>query len=133
MPGAATGGNLTTGMNNTDTTNTGTNRGGRGRNRNQNKLQRSNEISQLKRHITRLVRRLSISPSEANDLITASGSALNIPIDLLVRILLENIGVGVPDSSSFAGGTGRCVSKRWKLNDLEECMHLSSTTCAYMY
>ncbi|KAF8758311.1 hypothetical protein RHS01_02963 [Rhizoctonia solani] len=43
----------------------------------------SNDISQLKRQIQRLVRRLSISPSEANDLITAAGSALNVPIDLL--------------------------------------------------
>jgi hypothetical protein len=42
-------------------------------------------MSQLKRQIQRLVRRLSISPSEANDLITAAGSALNVPIDLLVN------------------------------------------------
>ncbi|QRW27033.1 hypothetical protein RhiXN_01628 [Rhizoctonia solani] len=69
------GGNSTTGNG------TGGNRSGR--NRNNHKLQRSNDISQLKRQIQRLVRRLSISPSEANDLITAAGSALNVPIDLL--------------------------------------------------
>ncbi|KAG9100541.1 hypothetical protein FS749_014618 [Ceratobasidium sp. UAMH 11750] len=60
--------------------NNGNARGGQNRN---NMLRRSNDISQLKRQITRLIRRLSISPSEANDLITASGSALNVPIDLL--------------------------------------------------
>lgn len=69
------GGNSTTGNG------TGGNRSGH--NRNNHKLQRSNDISQLKRQIQRLVRRLSISPSEANDLITAAGSALNVPIDLL--------------------------------------------------
>lgn len=83
MPGATTGGNSKTPTNTTTNANTGTGTGRGGRNRNQNKLQRSNDLSQLKRQITRLVRRLSISPSEANDLITASGSALNIPIDLL--------------------------------------------------
>lgn len=77
MP-SGNGGNSTTGDGTTG--NTG-NRNGR--NRNHQKLQRSNDISQLKRQIQRLVRRLSISPSEANDLITAAGSALNVPIDLL--------------------------------------------------
>ncbi|CAE6518629.1 unnamed protein product [Rhizoctonia solani] len=77
MP-SGNGGNSTTG--NGTTGNTG---GRNGRNRNNQKLRRSNDISQLKRQIQRLVRRLSISPSEANDLITAAGSALNVPIDLL--------------------------------------------------
>ncbi|KAG9097937.1 hypothetical protein FRC06_006981, partial [Ceratobasidium sp. 370] len=80
MPSGTTGRNSTTRAGNGTNSNTGNARGGRNRN---NTLQRSNDISQLKRQITRLVRRLSISPSEANDLITASGSALNIPIDLL--------------------------------------------------
>ncbi|QRW14950.1 hypothetical protein RhiLY_13949 [Ceratobasidium sp. AG-Ba] len=71
MPAGSTGGNSTTGGNNANA--------GHGRQR----LQRSNDLNQLKRQINRLVRRLSISPSEANDLITASGSALNVPIDLL--------------------------------------------------
>lgn len=84
MPSGTTGGNSTTGNGNGNNANTGTGKNGSGRNRNQNKLQRSNDISQLKRQIKRLVRRLSISPSEANDLITAAGSALNVPIDLLV-------------------------------------------------
>ncbi|CAE6446414.1 unnamed protein product [Rhizoctonia solani] len=66
------------------TTGNGDSRNNRdGRNRNNQKLRRSNDMSQLKRQIQRLVRRLSISPSEANDLITAAGSALNVPIDLL--------------------------------------------------
>ncbi|CEL52042.1 hypothetical protein RSOLAG1IB_00579 [Rhizoctonia solani AG-1 IB] len=66
------------------TTGNGNSRNNRnGRNRNNQKLRRSNDMSQLKRQIQRLVRRLSISPSEANDLITAAGSALNVPIDLL--------------------------------------------------
>ncbi|KAJ1310012.1 hypothetical protein OPQ81_006767 [Rhizoctonia solani] len=80
MP-SANGGNSTTGNGNTG--NTGNTGNGNGRNRHNQKLQRSNDISQLKRQIQRLVRRLSISPSEANDLITAAGSALNVPIDLL--------------------------------------------------
>ncbi|CAE6491567.1 unnamed protein product [Rhizoctonia solani] len=80
MP-SGNGGNSTTGNENIGNTNTGGNRNGR--NRNNQRLQRSNDVSQLKRQIQRLVRRLSISPSEANDLITAAGSALNIPIDLL--------------------------------------------------
>ncbi|CAE7198670.1 unnamed protein product, partial [Rhizoctonia solani] len=81
MP-SGSGGNSTTGNGNTgNNTNTGGNRNGR--NHNNQRLQRSNDISQLKRQIQRLVRRLSISPSEANDLITAAGSALNVPINLL--------------------------------------------------
>ncbi|CAE6443991.1 unnamed protein product [Rhizoctonia solani] len=84
MP-SGNGGNSTTGNGGNSTTSGNTNTGGNGngRNRNHQKLQRSNDISQLKRQIQRLVRRLSISPSEANDLITAAGSALNVPIDLL--------------------------------------------------
>jgi hypothetical protein len=80
----------TAGGNNGTSTKTGNNRGGQNSN---TKLKRDNDISQLKRQITRLVRRLSISPSEANDLITASGSALNIPIDLLVGNLLLSLCV----------------------------------------
>lgn len=81
MPGSTTSGNSTTGNTNTNTT------GRKGSNRNQ-RFQRLKDISSyhLKREIKRLVRRLSISPSEANDLITAAGSALNIPIDLLVSV-----------------------------------------------
>lgn len=88
MP-SGNGGNSTTGDGNTNSTNTGGNRNGR--NRNNQRLQRSNDISQLKRQIQRLVRRLSISPSEANDLITAAGSALNVPIDLLVGLKIKAV------------------------------------------
>ncbi|KAG8715901.1 hypothetical protein FRC11_013403 [Ceratobasidium sp. 423] len=94
MP-SGTGGNSTTGNGNTG--NTGK---GNGRNRNNQKLQRSNDISQLKRQIQRLVRRLSISPSEANDLITAAGSALNIPINLLQEM-----------TASFSSGLATFISE----------------------
>ncbi|KAG8739951.1 hypothetical protein FRC12_016157 [Ceratobasidium sp. 428] len=80
MPASTRGGKPTTGAGGGTNKNNGDPRGGRSRN---NTFQRSNDVSQLKRQITRLIRRLSISPSEANDLITASGSALNVPIDLL--------------------------------------------------
>ncbi|KAG8685455.1 hypothetical protein FRC09_014726 [Ceratobasidium sp. 395] len=80
MPASTRGGKPTTGAGGGTNKNNGDPRGGRSRN---NTFQRSNDVSQLKRQITRLIRRLSISPGEANDLITASGSALNVPIDLL--------------------------------------------------
>ncbi|KAG8745977.1 hypothetical protein FRC10_006541 [Ceratobasidium sp. 414] len=97
MPSGTKGRNSTAGAGNGANTNTGNARGGRSRN---STLRRSNDISQLKRQITRLVRRLSISPSEANDLITASGSALNIPIDLL-----PNFQAGQDDASPNGGNS----------------------------
>ncbi|KAG9127470.1 hypothetical protein FRC07_013401 [Ceratobasidium sp. 392] len=78
--GPAQGRNPTTDTDDGPNTNNGNNRNGR----NQDRAPRQFDgLSQLKRDISRLIRRLSISPSEANDLITASGSALNVPIDLL--------------------------------------------------
>ncbi|KAH7340643.1 hypothetical protein B0J17DRAFT_766598 [Rhizoctonia solani] len=106
MP-SGNGGNSTTGNGNN---NTGGNRNGRNRNNSQ-KLQRSNDISQLKRQIQRLVRRLSISPSEANDLITAAGSALNVPIDLLA---------GQDDASPNGGNSTTAKNAVLSVNQAEQ-------------